>query len=768
MIEIYWRRRNKSKYTVCSEAIHADIETAHDKTFEHTWMVSCQLKFAGSYKMVRTPSEFIAYLQDMIDTFGLGADRKIFCYFHNLSFDFSYLLPWVQMYLPDYEEHSGLYDGRNRIITYSQGAFEFRCSYLLSSCSLEKWGEEMNAEHRKKVGLYDYDREVFQDTEIDEDSALYDEYDVLTMEDCLRAQMDAYGDTLASIPLTSTAYIRRILRNNCQCDPSYRDDIFLRSRIDAESYSMLLQAYAGGYTHMNRYFKAKTIKAGILNAWPSKKLYLDMRGRRLKHRDFRSHYPSQMRASKNHPLPWGKVDHYYSYDEREGYRRIYGHYMTIEDLINMYPEYTTISMIRIKDMKLKSDNITMPFMQISKMFNKSEGFKVRNDNGRALATFGEFTTYIDNLTLSIIRDQYDFEYVILKADRFENMDTPLPITDVIDDLFKKKSDYKIEYKYCRKKYGENDERTINALFNLNQTKKLLNAIYGCCSTAIVRSDDDIDWISYYDKSNPCEDPYITTKAETLQEKQEKIDKFYKSRNSFLPYQVGVMICSSARYELYEYIRTIGYENILYGDTDSLFYITDDEIEARVEALNAEKHKNAPFIVDSKGREVYYDVFEDEPDILSFRGLHSKCYAVTQETENGVELVATIAGVPKRTIIGMDGEDPIYLTREEELGGVTPEKKIRHEKRKKKGIKVRRLYDPDAAIEKLEEGRRFTVNTGFSAKYVIEPEAGVIEVDGHMVETSGGCIIRKLPEKIIHDYNTMEFDVKFSDLYMEGI
>ena len=154
--------------------------------------------------------------------------------------------------------------------------------------------------------------------------------------------------------------------------------------------------------------------------------------------------------------------------------------------------------------------------------------------------------------------------------------------------------------------------------------------------------------------------------------------------------------------------------------------------------------------------------------MSFRGLHSKCYAVTQETENGVELVATIAGVPKRTIIGMDGEDPIYLTREEELGGVTPEKKIRHEKRKKKGIKVRKLYDPDAAIENLEEGRRFTVNTGFSAKYVIEPEAGIIEVDGHRVETSGGCIIRKLPEKIIHDYNTMEFDVKFSDLYMEGI
>ena len=772
MIEIYWRRRNKSNYTVCSEAIHADIETAHSADYSHTWMVSCQLKFAGSYKMVRTPSEFIAYLKDMIDTFGLDSGRRVFCYFHNLSFDFSYLLPWVQMCLPDYEDRSGLYDGRNRIITYTQGAFEFRCSYLLSSCSLEKWCEEMNAEHKKKVGLYDYDREIFQDSELDADSALYDEYDVLAMEDCLRAQMAAYKDTLASIPLTSTAYIRRILRNNCQCDPNYREDIFKRSMIDAESYSMLLQAYAGGYTHMNRYFKAKTIKADCINAWPSKKLYLDLRRKRLKHRDFRSHYPTQMRASKNHPLPWGKVDHFYSYEEREGYRRIYGHDMRIEDLFNMWPEYTTISMIRIKDMKLKDKSITMPFMQNSKMFNRSEGFRVMNDNGRALATFGEFTTYIDNLTLKIIYEQYDFEYCILKVDRFENMDTPLPIADVIDDLFKKKSDYKIEYKKYRKKYGENDERTINALFNLNQSKKLLNAIYGCCSTAIVRAEDDIDWIAYY--QHRVEDPYTSERATTLQEKQKKIDKFYKSRNSFLPYQIGVMICSSARFELYEYITTIGYENILYGDTDSLFYITDDDIEARVEALNREKHAAAPYIVNSKGEEVYYDVFEEEPDILSFRGLHSKCYAVTQETEDGVELVATIAGVPKRTIIGMNGEEPIYLTREEEMSGITSEDKIRAEKeyvelcKKDPAAKKKILYDPEKGINNLKEGYKFTVNTGFSAKYIIEPEAGVIEVDGHMVETSGGCIIRKLPEKIIHDYNTMEFDVKFSDLYMEGI
>lgn len=766
MIEIYWRRRQKSNYTVCSEAIYADIETAHNEDYSKTWMVSCQLKFAGAYRMVRTPTEFIDYLKNLIDTFDLNPSRKIFCYFHNLAFDLSYLLPWIQMYLPDYENRSGIYDGRNRIITYVQGCFEFRCTYLLSSCSLERWCEEMNAEHKKKVGLYDYDRELFQDSELDLDSALYDEYDILSMEDCLRAQMQAYNDTLGSIPLTSTAYIRRILRTACKTDKNYRKDVFLRSRIDAGAYNCLLSAYAGGYTHQNRFMKCKTLISGELNEWPDKRLKIDLRGKTIKHKDFRSHYPSQMRS---YMLPWGAVDYYYNINNAEKYRQIYGHYMTTSDLINMYPAYTTISEIRIRNMRLRDNKISMPFMQNSKMFNTKDGqFYNANDNGRSLATSGEFTTFIDNLTLKILVEQYNFEYVILKVYRFENTKCPEPIAAVLDDLFKKKSDYKIEYKRCQKEYGDNDERTISALFRLNQSKKLLNAIYGCCSTAIVRTKDDIDWVGYYDTENTkVVEPYISEEPSTIEEKQAIIDKFYRSRNSFLPYQVGVMICASARYELYEFIKTIGYDNVLYCDTDSIFYISDQETEDRVAALNAEKHKTAPFIVNSKGEEVYYDVFEDEPEVLAFRGLHSKCYALVQKTKKGIELVATIAGVPKRTIIGMKGEDPIYLYREEELAGISAEEKIELVMAGDVKPDKAAAFDPFTALEELKEGKKFTVNTGFSAKYITEEKAGVYLVDGHLVETSGGCIIKKLPEKEIHDYNLIKYRAEFSDLYVEG-
>lgn len=752
MIEIYWKKRQKSKFKICSEAVFADIETSHDEASGKTWMVSCQLKFAGTYKVVRTPSEFIDYLQDLIDRFALDESRKIYIYFHNASFDLSYLLPWVQMMLPGYETRKGIYDGRNRIITYMQGPFEFRCTYLLSSCSLERWGEEMNAEHRKKVGLYNYDKVLYQDSDLSKDEEAYDEYDVLCMEDSLRKQMEAYNDDLSSIPLTSTAYIRRILRNSCLNYPNYRSEVFLKSKMTAEAYDMTLQSYAGGYTHENRFVKSFTIYPGKINKL--KRTTLDLRGCNIKHKDFRSHYPTQIRK---YPMPWGKCEFYYSYEEKSKYLKYHDHEICIQDLLDLYPEYSTISMIRISDMRLKDRFCTMPFMQNSKMFNKSKGFRTLNDNGRALATKGSFTTYIDNLTLDIINKQYDFKYKILKVYRFENKQCPEPIKKVIDDLFKKKSDYKIEYQHCRDSYGEADQRTIDALFNLNQTKKLLNACYGCMSTAIIRSEDDLDFIRYYEQGD-IEDPFISHMPKEESERMAKLEKFYNSRNSFLPYQVGVMVCASARHELFEYIETIGYENILYGDTDSLFYISNAEIEARVEALNAEKHKTAPYIEDSTGEKIYYDVFEDEPEVFAFRGLHSKCYAVITENKEGKkELVATVAGVPRRTIIGMDKDVPVYLTREEELAGITAELKLAG----------RDSYDPYKAIDNLKDGFSFHINTGFTAKY-LRDKPGLYEVNGHMVETSGGCIITKLPEKLIVNNCPYEVNAKFSKAYIEGV
>ena len=731
MIEIYFKRKRKANYSICSEPIYLDIETSHLE--DKCWMVSGQILFAGSYTVVRKPSELIEYLLKKVELFDLNENKRIIIYIHNASYDLSYLLPWIQANLPGYANRSGIYDGRNKIITYRQGPFDFRCTYLLSSSSLEHWCEEMNADHKKQVGLYDYNRIIYQDEELDAASKIYDEYDVLAMQDCLRKQMETYNDELTTIPLTSTGYVRRELRNSCRADMNYRKDYFLSTTLDADAYNVVLPSYAGGYTHNNRFYKAKTVRG------------------KIKHKDFRSHYPTQIRK---YTLPWGNVELFYTIAGAENYRRIYGKYITIEHLFNMWPEFTTISVIQIKDMHLKDRKCSMPFMQISKMFNKSPGFSLLNDNGRALATFGTFTTEIDNLTLQIISEQYNFEYKILKVYRFRNKETPKAITDVIDELFKNKSNYKIQYQEACEKYGKFSEQAIDADFRLTQTKKLLNSIYGCLATAIIRPEDDIDYISYY--NGEIEDPFITKRAMTIPEKQEQLDKYYRNKNSFLPFQCGVMVTSLARFELYEYItKAIGYENILYCDTDSAFYISTSENEKRIAALNKEKHETAPYVIDQKGRKIYYDVFEDEPDLIAFRGLHSKCYAAIDVSG---ELLATIAGVPRRTLLEVRDGEPIYLTREEELAGITREMKLQNLDQK---------MDPFEAIENLKEGYTFRVNTGFTAKYIHEePHTEII--NGHEIETSGGCIIKRVDEKIIHDFNLIDYDFVFSDMYIEGL
>lgn len=743
-IDIYWKHKNKSKYTLCSEPIYLDIETANNGTI--CWMVTAQVKFAGHYHLFRKPTDLMNYFLDLINQHDLNDSRKIIVLIHNASYDLSYLLPWIQMMLPGYDTRQGLYDGRNRIIMYQQGAFEFRCTYLLSACSLEKWCEEMNAEHKKKVGLYNYDKILYQDSELSADEEAYDMYDILAMEDCLRAQLEAYGDDLASIPITSTAYSRRMLRTSALSDPHYRKDIFLHSVIDAAAYNVIHPSYAGGYTHTNRYIKGKTIR-------PNKK-----KGWKIVHDDFRSHYPTQI---VDRLMPWGRCDLFYTYKDNLAYRTMKGHDINIQDLLDLYPEYTTVSVIRFRNMHLKDRRTTMPFMQISKIFNtqqlnKEVHFRAINDNGRLLAAFGTFDTQIDNRTLEIIREQYEFEYQILKVYRFENQKCPQCIADVINELFKKKSDYKIEWQKAKKEYGENSEEAIEALFRLNQSKKLLNSLYGCLAMDPIRYDDDIDYVSYYE--GKIDDPFVHTKVMTDGMKQEKLDKFYSSRNNFLPYIVGILTTSEARYQLYRFLQAIGEEYVLYCDTDSAFYLANEEIEKRVADLNAEYHKDAAYIINSEGKKIYYDVFEAEEDVEAFRSLHSKCYAmvVHNDKKNIDELIATIAGVPRRTIIAMNGEEPIYLTREEELAGIN----------KKKKLAGRDKYDPFKAINNLKIGTTFKVNTGFSARYVqMEPHTEVI--DGHEIETSGGCIIRRLSEKKITDNNMIDYNIEFNDMYMEG-
>ena len=746
-VRFYHKRKSKISY--CDKPVFLDCETSwnHDADNPVCWIVSIQVLFDDHYHLFRKPEELIQWYLELYEKMNLSNERRLVTYIHNASYDLSYLAPYIQRYLPDKEKRFGIYDGEHKIITYQQGALEFKCTYLLSGMSLAKWSKEMNCKNRKQIGLYDYDKILYQDSELSENELSYDKLDVYAMAEAFDQQLKIHDDIITTVPLTSTGYSRRLLRKETD-DKYYKQEFFFDNRIDIHTLLMYLHSYAGGFTHTNRHLKSKVIE-GIIG-----------------HNDFRSHYPSQIMA---YGLPWGKTDRFYHISEHDKYYELNGHNMNIDDILKLSPEYFTVSHIRFYTMYLKDPEISMPFMQFSKIKESHRIIKNKDgtetvlekearflkDNGRILSMVenedeaGYFDTYIDGYTLKIIQEQYNVRYKVIEVIRTKNKPVPANIANVVNQLFKDKSDMKIIHKKYQKEYGEFDERTIEASMRLNRVKALLNSIYGCFATLVIREQYDMD----FDLAKP----FIRLKAlDTDAQMQVALDEYYSHYSNFIHYPIGVSITASARFELYEYIKTIGYKNVLYCDTDSIFYIKTPEIEARIEALNKKKNKTAPYITNVNGDKVYYDVFEDEPDLIAFKSLHSKCYGFVT-TSN--ELKCVIAGVPERSVIGLKEDNiPIYLTREEELAGITKKQRLEDPEKQKYIIK-----EPVKVLNNLQENFKFKVNSGVTAKY-IHTEIHDEVINGHTVSTAGGCIIRRLDEKLVHDWDfTDDVEISFSDI-----
>lgn len=717
------RCKPENRVWYITEAMSCDTETSwnHDDKNPKCWITSIQVFFQNEYKLFRKPTEFIKYLLDIIEKYNLNPQKRLKILFHNGSYDLSYLMGFFQLYLPWKDDISVLND-RHKIISYRQGGIEILDTYILSSQSLQKWGESLNISNKKKVGLYDYSKIIYQDTELTEEEKTYDKFDVLALDECFKKQLELYDDDISTVPMTATGYIRRVFRTNAQKNRPYIT-MFRNNTLDDLTYTMSVRAFSGGFTHGNR-FKRDIVKA------------------RIGHRDFRSHYPTQLRC---YPLPFGKPSVVYNANKvLDCTRRI-----TVKEVLDLYPKYSSLVKIIIEKAELKNKKITMPFLQKSKMFNVNNSSKITLDNGRILKFDGYGEIVVDNLTLKILSEQYNIEGMIAIWVTFENMYLPKCLAKTIDEYFIGKSDNKITLAEIEETLGEFSEEAFSARNKLRISKNGLNGTYGMFAENPIHKQYNVDY-TQIGKIDDIFAPIINEKSIS-----EQLDDFYGNTNSFLPYQIAWAITSLARYELYEYIKVIGYENCLYCDTDSIFYIKTEKIEENIEKLNAKKHKNAEklgaFITDKKGRKIYYDVFEKESDLIAFKQLHAKCYGFITEKS---EFKATIAGVPERTIIGMNGEKPIYLRREEELGGITKEMKLKGEDK----------FDVYEALDNIKDEFKFYVNTGSTSKYLVElPHIEII--DGHEIETSGGCIISTPDSKEISetDLDDYEYEVRRSTI-----
>ena len=626
----------------------------------------------------RTPSQLAACMEEIARVNNTDENHKILIFVHNLSYDYTYFHGFINDIFG--ERGNILATASHKIISYQIKGLEFRDSLKVSQKSLAKWGADLNIKHPKLVGEIDYKVRRFQDTPLTKSDWMYMFRDVIALDECIRKQLDLWGDTTKTIPLTSTGYVRRETRKLYRKNKKNREH-FTKKALSMEAYNFCRAEFAGGLTHGNRFYADRTISIDDI---------IERYGRNdiiIKHRDFASHYPSQQICTE---APESKFSLYYDHEQDEEHKCLY-----VEDLQNM--ESCFLAMLQISNVHIRK-GMTLPYLQQSKALAGAVGvLDYTADNGRILHIDSGFTNIVVNEhDLKWLVKMYTFDYKILKVYTADKGEYPDFMREAVFKFFEGKTYWKKESKKMKKLHGENSPEYINAEIQLMIQKALLNAIFGMSCTNPVRT-------SYIEDEN---DEW-THELLDDDEIYKRLLKYYSKRSSFMNYELGLWTTSSARDELLSFAELIGWDHVLYTDTDSLFYISTPEIEEMIEERNRlareECDKNGWF-VEIDGERTYFNQFEDEGEnITKFRFLHSKCYAY--ETDDG-ELHCTIAGVPERTA---------NKTRVEELG----------------------------TIDDLIAGKVFYECGGTVTRY---PGAGervdprVVEVEGRDIEVSSYAII----------------------------
>lgn len=389
--------------------------------------------------------------------------------------------------------------------------------------------------------------------------------------------------------------------------------------------------------------------------------------RKIGHKDFRSSYPTRQLLDY---MPVGKPFWF-------------GEIADDEILTDVLDTYCCIFLLHLKDVHIK-DGITAPYIPSSKCMHLKNPLKI---NGKVV--------YAEELSIAVTELDYKWikkQYTAASKD----------VTNMLCfNRGKAPAWLQAEVmKYFTLKCTTDKETPL-----YSWVKSLLNAVYGMTATAICRQTWDFN------------NGYIT-KGKTDFNKQ--ITKFYNSRNSFMPYQLGVYTTAHARDALMKMIEAVGYDNFLYCDTDSVFYISTPENEAALQRMNEDITARAISAGAFYGDQVL-GVATDEPDIRAFRGLHAKCYAVEEynKKKGAYGLKVTIAGIPKKALKWINGK-PVEMSNAEELQD----------------------------IENLKDGFTFRHCGGTRTVYV-EDDIHTEMINGHETELASAAIIENI-EKTISD------------------
>ena len=439
--------RQKKKYVnaVCAFDIETTTLPDVDQAIMYIWQFQVDdiLTITG-----RTWESYFEFLRNVRQAI---RPRMMVIYVHNLSFEFQFLKGRYEFQ----PEEVFATESRKILKCCMFDTFEYRCSYLHSNMSLAAYTRKMGVADAKLSG-FDYSKTRYPWTELTPDELAYCVNDVRGLVQALKREMLLDKDTLYTIPLTSTGYVRRDCRRAME---EFNHNQLMEMLPDVDVYSLLREAFRGGNTHAQRFY-ASDIIPGVYS------------------KDLSSAYPACM---VNFKFPMRAFFH-------EGP-------VTMERLADLLDHKHKALLFRIcfYDLKLISRWTGAPYLARDKCRNIQGG---RYDNGRILEA-DYLETTITDIDFRIIISQYDWSAANpfdLYYARYGKL--PKPLRDTVIKYYRLKTQLK---------RNPGDPPDPDKDYFYFKSKNKLNSLYGMCAQDPVK--DSIDYIDgqFMQRNDPVEE-----------------------------------------------------------------------------------------------------------------------------------------------------------------------------------------------------------------------------------------------------------------------
>lgn len=554
----------------------------------NAFMYQWQFCIDNKVIMGRTWNTFLELLENLRNGLGLSHNHYFVIYVHNLPFEFQFFRNFVDI------THVFALEKRKIVKCIVNDSFEFRCSYKLSNMSLQKFvSSTPEALYWKKSGDLDYKKIRTPSTTLSNEELAYCYNDVQGLREAILHLLKSEKDTLASIPMTSTGYVRREFRAAINRNPRNHYQ-FRELRLDPIQYALLKTATRGGNCHCNPVMSGALDERNVFNDVSSY--------------DMSSAYPAVMVQCKFPMSPFLRRSNKLSIVDK--YIKSGSHALLIDCVFY--------------DIKIKTLS-TVPYIPKAKC---TKLCRPRIDNGRVLRAevCGMVLTDID---WKIIQSQYDIsggiEILNLYTAKYDYL--PLELREKVVEQYTNK---------CNLKFGDP--------YLYNKYKNKINADFGMMLTDICRKE------IAYDPTHPDDlgNPFTTLPLDILV----TMAKYYNSRNSFLSYQWGVWVTAHCRNRLQRAIDVVG-SDAIYCDTDSLKFLGDhsadfDKLNADIlnEAEKCQLLTSCDITDPRDNSTIHYQlgIWEKEKTYKTFKSLGAKKYAYTYPDDPNLHI--TVAGLSK--------------------------------------------------------------------------------------------------------------------------